>query len=297
MPELVIDDGGLRSAPPEVCAELPLAPIPSAKDLVDKGPPLANVAVKSPLGARLQALAPSGEAALKKRLGDIAAMVRSGTKVRCVFDLDNTLFDTRHRTMFCCAEFDRLNGTHHFDGMLLGATKVDGRETAIALGLPNDVVEAFGDFWDREFWNPQNLVHDEPIQAMVDVVNECKKRGAEICFLTGRCDSFVHPQAPERGQESFRGPTHDQLTRAGIDVDDAHLALKPRLGVWTPEYKQGQLQAWWHDAEIGVFLTEGRRDLAYLERQLANLPCFRLDCSFEDSGPACAGIPTLQRPF
>ena len=59
---------------------------------------------------------------------------------------------------------------------MASAVLVDGRETAISLGLPDDVIEAFGTFWDKEFWNPDNLVHDVPMQSMVDLIVEAQKR-------------------------------------------------------------------------------------------------------------------------
>lgn len=289
--EVEVVDGDVRPRAPDV-----EAPLPSGADIAHRRSPLANVAVTNVVGVRA---IDAGSRALAKRLDDIERMTRDGVHVRCVFDLDNTIFDTRHRTLFCAQEFSREHpeAAAWFTGAGVDAMKVDGRETAIALGAPNDVVEEFANFWQREFWNPANLVHDEPIKAMVDLVNECKNRGADVCFLTGRCDHFVHPQAPERGDESFRAATHEQLMRAGIDVDDDALALKPMLGVWTPQYKQGQLQAWEQDSEIGLFLTEGRRDLDFLQAQIPALACFRLDCSFEDSGPACEKIPALRREF
>ena len=46
-----------------------------------------------------------------------------------------------------------------------------------------------------------------------------------------------------------------------------------------------------------MFVTEGRRDLDHLKTQIPALACFRLDSSFEETGPACAGIPMLAREF
>jgi len=168
----------------------------------------------------------------------------------------------------------------------LSQMQEDGRKTAIALGLPDDVVELIGLVWDREFWDPANLVHDGDMAPMLDVVREAQRRGADVVFLTGRTEDH-----------GFRGPTRDQLARVGIDVHDTHLLLKPSLAIRTGPYKEQEMRALGADAHLGFFLTEGRRDMDHLVATVPGLHAFLLDASFEAGGPACAGVPVLPRVF
>ena len=87
------------------------APLGSGAEIARKSAPLPGIATKSVLGARMQALAPaSGEVALARRLDDIEKMVKAGTRVRCVFDLDNTAIDHVFPGSTCGAKHDDLHG-------------------------------------------------------------------------------------------------------------------------------------------------------------------------------------------
>lgn len=257
-------------------------PIPSGSDLAHKQPALAGVATTTLFGARL----PDARALLEKRFGEIEQLVQDGEIVRCVFDLDNTLFDTRARTLHALEVFDAENGTSHAVGLDLRSIREDGRKTAIALGLSDDVVERIGLVWDREFWDPANLVHDTLMMPMIELVKEAQRRGAEVVFLTGRTEDH-----------GFREPSRDQLERAGILVDDAHLLLKPSLEERTAPYKEAQMRALDVNATIGFFLTEGRRDMAHLAGVIEGFTGFLLDSSFEREGPRCKGVPVLPSLF
>lgn len=277
-----------RSPPsgPGVVATEPLAPpLPSGAQLAQRSAPLADVPITTPFRARLAALGASGQSgviALALRLDEIAQLCASGQTVRCVFDLDNTLFDTRFRTLHAAKEFDRLNGSHWFDGLseaTIDQVGFDGRATAAAAGLPPAVVEAFAGFWKRSFWTPANLAHDRPIAASFELVRAAQQAGAKIAFLTGRAESWHDPNSG--APTGFRADTCAQLERAGIDLADCELVLKPRPQDSTPHFKEALLRGWQAQGPIGFFVTEGKIDLAHIAPRLPEAHCFMLGCSIE----------------
>jgi hypothetical protein len=253
------------------------------------------------MGARMAALTGAvldrsthGTAALAARFDEIEALVREGKKVRCVFDLDNTLFDTRARTLFCAKQYDEEHGTSYFAGLTLDQVKLDGRATATALGLPDSVIEDFGAHWDHNFWVPEHLVHDLEMRPILEIVAEAQRRGAEVVFLTGRAERFLDKDGVERG---FREATRAQLERAGLAVDDAQIVLKPGLDVRTAPFKADRMRTWQDDGVIGFFLTEGRYDIEHVSKTMTDLALFLLDSSLEEGGPACEGVPVLPRIY
>ena len=269
-----LDESTIRAPHSEVDAAE--RPIPSGAELANKKP--APAGVMTLLGVRVRP-----EALLAKRFDEIERLVKSGETVHCVFDLDNTLFDTRGRTLHALTVFDRENGTSYAVGLDVRSMGEDGRKTAIGLGLPDDVVERIGVVWDREFWDPANLVHDG-LMPSIELVKEAQERGAQVVFLTGRTEDH-----------GFREPTRAQLARAGIDVPDERLLLKPSIEARTAPYKLAQMVAM--EATLGFFLTEGRRDMDHLSTSIPGFIGFLLDATFERGGPACAGVPVLPRIF
>lgn len=288
--EVALDESQLRVPPSE--ADAAQRPLPTGSDIARKRAPLANVPTQSVRSALIDSVKAAtaakldGPALLAQRLDEIERIVQSGEQVRCVFDLDNTLFDTRGRTLHALRVYDAENGTTYATGLTERDMHDDGRKTAIALQLRDDVVEAIGKVWDREFWNPHNLVHDGTIDSMVELAKEAQKRGAELVFLTGRTEDH-----------GFRGPTMAQLARAGLACEDACLLHKPSLGVRTAPYKEAEVMRLAEDATLGFFVTEGRRDMDHLSRAIDGLVGFLLDSTFEAGGPACASVPVLPGPF
>lgn len=274
-------------------------PLPSGGDIAHKKAPLVGVPVKNLRAALLDnvvaarkskapALDPlvDGPKILAKRLDEIERLVNSGETVRCVFDLDNTLFDTRGRTLHALQVFDADNGTTYAQGLTNADMHDDGRKTAIAMKLPDDVVEAIGKVWDREFWDPKNLVHDGLMASMIDVAKEAQKRGAEIVFLTGRTEDH-----------GFRPHTMAQLARAGLACPEGGLLLKPSLDFRTAPYKEQEMRRLADAATIGFFLTEGRRDMDHLTKVIDGLVGFLLDSTFEAGGAACKNVALLPGEF
>lgn len=232
-----------------------------------------------PLEVQLRARLPSsGERFLHEQLGRIRARTEQGERVVVVFDLDNTLFDTRARTLAVARAFDEVHGTDHFASLALGDVRVSGRETALAReapALPAAVIEAFDAFWQERFWRPDHLAHDAPMHDVLRWVRSAQQAGAEVRYLTGRV-------------QAFHAASVAQLRRAGIAVDEADVVCKPDVQVRTAPFKSEVLRAWSTEAALGWFLTEGRRDLSHVQAEAPAVPTVCLECSFEEGALAAA---------
>lgn len=204
-----------------------------------------------------------------------------------VFDLDNTLFDTRPRTLAAAADFDVHAQSSWFTTLTLPMVARDGRATArAALPTPPEaVIAAFGAHWDDFFWRPESLALDTPLDGVVRWAVAARERGLDVRYLTGR---IVDLQAASR----------EQLRRIGLEPAPRALACKPDLSFRTGPWKCEVLAAWRREAPIGWFVTEGRRDLACVEATLPDVPRVLLDCSFEPPDITLdAATPSLTRVF
>jgi hypothetical protein len=300
----VQDARGVDAANGEVASPVFTAPahVPSGVASFFPAPALEGVPQKGAFALQVSEVARAaltpGQRALMDRLDEIEALVKSGQSVKCVFDLDNTVFDTRYRTLHCARAFDDMMGTHFFKDLTVEGVHEDGGATASALGLPDNVVEEFEKFWQREFWLPKSLVHDVPIPAVVELVKACQERGADIVYLTGRAESYVDEKTGQT--QAFRPDTHAQLKAAGIGVEEGALHLKPAVGEPTGPYKARLLNRLREESVLGMFVTEGRRDTAAIQQSVPDAHCFLLECKFEPpvEGPlACKGVPVLPRIF
>jgi phosphoglycolate phosphatase-like HAD superfamily hydrolase len=227
---------------------------------------------------------PDGRRFADTRLHELATLSRLGVRTAVVFDLDNTVFDTRHRTLQAGFAFDAAHGTTFFSGASVDVIGADGASTAAKLGLVDPHASEFVAFWDIFFWTPENLALDKPIADMVALVQAAQASGAQVTFLTGRVQTF---------QEA----SLQQLQAAGLDVALDDVICKPDIAVRTGPFKVEHLQAMARGGvELGFFVTEGSRDLLHLHGALPELPLLRLACSFEqDRG--LTHLPTWPEPF
>ena len=227
---------------------------------------------------------PDGRRFAQQRLDELATLARLGVPTAVVFDLDNTVFDTRHRTLQAGRAFDAAKGTAFFADVSVDVIGVDGHATAQALGLEDPHKSDFVAFWDVYFWTPENLGHDAPIGDMVELAKAAQEAGAQVTFLTGRI-------------QSFHGASLDQLRAAGLDVSADDVVCKPDIATRTGPFKSAHLeQLTAAGVEIGFFVTEGARDLTWLATATPHVPLLRLDCSFEDAGHL-RHLPTWPAPF
>jgi len=205
-----------------------------------------------------------------------------------VFDLDNTLFDTRPRTLAAATDFDARNVSDWFTALALPMVGHDGRATARNPALPpppEPVVDAFALHWDDYFWRPESLAFDTPLHAVVGWAVAAKARGLDVRYLTGRVAYLA-------------AASHEALCRIGLEPAPGALLCKPDLSFRTGPWKCDVLATWRREARIGWFVTEGRRDLACLQAAVPDLPRVLLDCSFESLDIALdPSTPILARCF
>lgn len=280
------------SAPTAVATTAP-APTTTATPGIPWGPttttrlPTPLPTTTTPAVSRLLVQAappPDGRRFADGRLHELATLGRLGVKTAVVFDLDNTVFDTRHRTLQAGIAFDAAHGTTFFAGASVDVIGADGTSTAAKLGLVDPHASEFVAFWDIFFWTPENLALDKPIADMVALVQAAQASGAQVTFLTGRVQTFQEASLL-------------QLQAAGLDVALDDVVCKPDIAVRTGPFKVEHLQAMARaGVELGFFVTEGSRDLLHLHGALPELPLLRLACSFEqDRG--LTHLPTWPAPF
>ena len=246
-----------------------IAPAPKVEALATPLPaPMDPVRLAGPRTATPAIV--DGVAHVQSVLADIRARKKADPNARClvVLDLDNTMFETRHRTKRALLDFDRANGTRYFRGLALSEVGLDALRTAEARGLPKHVAEKAQAHWSEFFWKGENFLLDRVIVPVAELALEAKKAGAEVMYLTGRVDF---------------DSTLAQLVAARLpDADAAHVFCKPNVDTKTAGYKVEVMQRWRAEgAHIGLFLTEGRSDIARIQAADATLPCVRLDHPLE----------------
>lgn len=230
----------------------------------------------------------SGEAFLAARLAWMADRCAAGERALAVFDLDNTLFDTRPRTLAAARGYDAARASAWFAPLSVDAVRRDGRATAAQplLGPPPEpVIDEFAAYWDDAFWRPEAFAHDTPIAAIVAWARAAIAVGAEVRFLTGRV-------------MALQDASIAALYRVGLPCAPEAVVCKPDLSTRTAPWKCEVLARWAHHAPLGWFVTEGRRDTAAVQAALPGAPCALIDCSFEDpSLPVAPGTPLIARVF
>lgn len=217
-----------------------------------------------------------GVAFLDAVLSEIRRIKRDQPHIRpmVVFDLDNTIFETRARTLAALQTYDAEHGTTHFAGLALTDMGKDGRHTAQLLGLSEADTAAVHAHWTEWFWQGPNFMEDKVFTKVERLVKEASAAGAEVVYLTGRVN---------------KDATLAQLRKAGLpDADAAHVLCKPAVGANTGNFKGEWLKAKLEDPTIflGWFMTEGRRDIQTVQAHDARIPCVRLGYVHEREGHA-----------
>jgi hypothetical protein len=219
---------------------------------------------------------------MQDKLEDIRARVANGEKVKVVFDLDDTIWDGRPRTMELARRYDAERGTRLFDALTLDQVGKDGYETAVNAGLSRADAKAFNAYWRPRVYTDEMAQFDAPIPEIDDLARQAHRAGAEVVYMTGR---------PEAERETTRG----ELERLDLPLmDEAHLIMKPSLNQPTAGYKVAEFKKMLEpgDAHIGWFITESRRDLGAVQDAKLDVPAVLLDAPWERNGrPVEPGTP------
>jgi hypothetical protein len=220
---------------------------------------------------------------VREALDDIRARVARGEKPRVVFDIDDTLADTRARTLALAKQWDAQNGTHHFDRLTLAQVGHNGLDTAMAMQLPGPAEKAWDAFWEQAFWDGGSFGLDTPICPMVDLAKLAKAAGAEIVYLTGRV-------------ASLQGASVQQLQRFGLpDADAAHVACKPDQGTRTIPFKADWLAASEASGRhVSFFVTESRRDISGVQSR-GDIQCLLFESGFSGTDGVRPDTPVWPR--
>lgn len=251
------------------------APAPLRAPAVEKTAPVDRVEVKR--GGT------DGKAFVQAALVDLAARVAKGETVRVVFDIDDTLSDSRVRTLTIAKAWDQANGTHHFDRLTVAQVASSGLDTARALGLPWPAEKAFAEHWEQAFWDGASFVHDAPIAEVVALAKQARSLGAEVVFLTGRV-------------QALENDTIAQLQRFGLEASHRSVVSKPGLGTRTVPFKAEWLAKSEADGKpVAFFFTESRRDIAGIQAAAVKAPSVLLDSPFGGSDGVAKDTPIYPR--
>ena len=279
---------------------------PRLGEALEHVPRIAQPVVRAVLTAKRQVLlswrraraGTDGDRLFQAVLADVEARVRLGQRCVMVWDIDNTLVDTRYRTQAAARTFAaQWQGKRPPELERLASVKIrdvgrDAAETCRNLGIVDPiVVERFGALWERFFWYGENLHYDRRIGKTADMAWAAWWAGAENRYLTGRVETL-----PD-GSEGLRLPTLRQLVQQGLpDARSDHLFLKPRYdGYRTPEYKTGQLFDWVKEGlHVASFTTDGTRDISYAQAHGPRLDYFRYAFPLDgEPHPLRPGTPVI----
>jgi hypothetical protein len=226
-----------------------------------------------------------GKAFVASAIADIKARVARGEKVRAGFDIDDTLADTRGRTLALAKQWDQENGTHYFAKLTLAQVAFDAKDTARAMDLPWDSELSFMKYWDEHFLEGAAFKDDLPIPAIIDLARQAKAAGAEVVYLTGRLAR----------RNAF---TIEQLQRFGLtDANEKTVVGKPSQQERTPQFKTAWLQQSAKDGfHLAFFITESKRDIAAIQKGIAGVPTVLIDHAFNGPEAVRADTPVFPRP-
>ena len=234
-----------------------------------------------------------------KALSRISRRTRQKKRTIVVFDIDNTLVDTRPRTLAAARSFLKARNNHGaLRALGMQLVRFDGKQTATRLGLQAKDARDFNAHWERFFWNPGNLKLDIAIKDTVKLAVMAKAAGAEVYYITGRVDAF-------------KEGTLKQLRHHGLpDVDGEHVICKPnprpvpgssKLSFTpTAPFKLAQVKRLLGESggrKLGWFMSDSRDDVATLQKGLGCRSCIWVDFPAKAARkptPMRGGTPVLK---
>ncbi len=200
-------------------------------------------------------------------------------KTSVVFDIDNTVADTRYRTLAVARAFDELCQSAHFRGLTLDCIGLDGETTARRLGTTPEVAEAFQAFWQSNegFWNGSRFACDRVLEPVATLAQLAQLNGFDVVWLTGRIQALHAPTL-----QWFR--EHD--------LPEGTLVCKPGLSVRTTPFKVEYLANCSATGSVAFFMTESTGDIAAVQATLPAIRCVLVD--FPDPEPIPIRPDTLR---
>lgn len=173
---------------------------------------------------------------LLKITKSVDAEVGKGNLPVVIFDLDDTLFDTRARHLLIMERFaEQIRAAHPRDAVKLrkvtldqlGYSFVDNLDRA-GVSTSKELRKRFREYWVQEFFGDACAI-DPMIPGAGAYVRDLYRRGALVVYLTGR-----DPGRMARG-------TVDALLAADLPfgIERTELIMKPSKDVDDESFKQG----------------------------------------------------------
>lgn len=207
-----------------------------------------------------------------------------------VFDIDNTVMDTRPRTVLAVREFAKTYEGNLTDAQRKNLSKItveqagrDGEETARKFRLDGEATEALQDHWVDTWWNPKNAALDKPMRQAREIFRAAK--GKEIIYLSGRQDDWMRA-------------TVAQLKKAGFpNADSKHILLKSGAFGRTPQWKVKELRALARSGKKVIFFEDSRTNIRAVQK--AKLPVKNVELEFPvvEPGAGRRGAGVLTMPY
>ncbi len=139
----------------------------------------------------------------------VAHEAAQGIQPVVVFDLDDTLSDSRTRTVRILNEFGRLEQVPELEDVTPASIRYQLENTFNDLGLHDAALLARADaFWKARFFSNEYVALDRPIPGAPAYVRWLAHRGARIVYLTGR-DAGSMRQGTLANLEHNHFPTAD----------------------------------------------------------------------------------------
>jgi len=172
------------------------------------------------------------QSVLEEILSAIESTVAEGVLPIVVFDLDGTLFITRHRTLGILADFAERTGRTALAEAVAGISVEEQQYSVLSpladrIDLSSEDKAAIIAWWRGHFFTDEWCATDTVMAGGVEFVNACHDRGALVYYLTGR-----HVHGMEQG-------TVASLVGNGFPMFDGHamLQLKPDFETDDEPYK------------------------------------------------------------
>lgn len=147
--------------------------------------------------------------------GEVERVVAAGQLPVVIFDLDDTLFETRTRSAAIIREFGEQNGDARLRAARNEHVRFGLEDTLAEVGLT--AAEISGDlgrqvrrFWSPRFFNGTHYHHDTPLLGSVAYVNRLHGLGAKVVYLTGRKTGAKAPSLEALRVAGF--PTGERTT-------------------------------------------------------------------------------------
>ncbi len=254
-------------------------PLPAPSPAAQAVAPAAAVSRPAETGSRsvfeallAEARAPvntDGRVFVAAAVEQIRARTATGQPSTVVFDIDDTLSDTRGRTLAIAKAYDQAQGTHHFDTLTVDQVTYPPTQMLRQLGMPPDEQRRFNAQWQPKFFAEEAMDHDLPIAPMIQLAKEAAEAGAEVLFLTGRSGTQ-------------REATVEELARLGLpQAESSHLFMFPEGA--GADFKGAQLRDWQQGGRhLSFFITDSRSDVALVQRLGLQVPPVLLESPLAD---------------